>query len=189
MKVSNKSLWATVTIGSSVGLIASLIQTIERINSALNPKVVLSCDLNSIFSCTNVFNAWQSRVFGFSNSLICMIFFATTAGLALAALTGSKLNLKLRYVFQFFSVFFLAFGAWYLWQSTFRIGYICIFCIFCYSGVIAMNWAWFRINYKDYKLSKITKTKLQQFVDNGGDLFVAIIWAIVIAAMIIFKFW
>jgi hypothetical protein len=33
------------------------------------------------------------------------------------------------------------------------------------------------------------KTKIQQFVDNGGDIFIAIIWAIVIAAMIIFKFW
>ena len=65
----------------------------------------------------------------------------------------------------------------------------CIFCIFCYSAVIAMNWAWFRINYKDYKLSKNMKTKIQQFVDNGGDIFIAIIWAIVIAAMIIFKFW
>lgn len=172
-----------------LGLVSSLIQTIERINYALHPKVALTCDINAIFSCSNVFDAWQSSVFGFSNSLICMIFFGLTAGVALAAATGSQLNRAVRYVFHFFSVFFLGFGAWYLWQSTYRIGFICIFCLFCYSAVIAMNWAWFRLHYRELKLKKNTAAKLDKFVKNGGDLFVALLWALAIAAMIVSHFW
>lgn len=189
MKPSPKTLWWTIAGASTVGLIASLIQTIERINSALHPAVKLTCDINSIFSCSNVFSAWQSRVFGFSNSLICMIFFAITGGIALAAATGSVIHRKLRYIFHFFAVFFLGFGAWYLWQSTFRIGYVCIFCLFCYSAVILMNWAWFRTNYQDLKLQKATRKRLAKFVDDGGDILLALLWTMLIAAMIIFHFW
>lgn len=189
MKLKTQHLWWVVVAGSFVGLLASLIQTIERINYALHPKVALTCDINAIFSCSNVFDAWQSSVFGFSNSLICMMFFALTGGVALAAATGSILNKKLRFIFHFFAVFFLGFGAWYLWQSTYRIMFICIFCLFCYSAVIAMNWAWFRLQYKELPLKKSTAAKLTKFVESGGDTFVALLWAIAIASMIIFKFW
>lgn len=189
MKVSARSLWWIITSGSIIGLISSLIQTIERINYALNPKVALSCDINAIFSCSNVFDAWQSRVFGFSNSLVCMMFFALTAGLALAAATGSDISRKIRYIFHFMSVFFLGFGVWYLWQSTYQIGFICIFCLFCYSAVIIMNWAWFRLHYLELPLKNNSVTKLNKFLKNGGDLFIAILWALAVATMIITHFW
>ena len=189
MKHNKQKLWWLITVSSGVGLISSLIQTIERINNALHPKVALSCDINAIFSCSNVFGAWQSRVFGFSNSLVCMIFFGLTAGVAIAAATGSEINRRLRYIFHFFSVFFLGFGAWYLWQSTYRIGYICIFCLFCYSAVIAMNWAWFRLHYKEMPTKNSTKVKLDKFVDNGGDLFITFLWTLAIISMIVFHFW
>ena len=113
-----------------------------------------------------------------------MMFFGVTMGLALAAAYGSGLSRKLRLVFHFFSVFFLGFGAWYLWQSTYRIGYVCIFCLFCYSAVILMNWAWFRLHYQE-----LFGKKVDDFVKRGGDISLALLWTIVIAAMIIFHFW
>lgn len=189
MKQKGRLWWWIITGASFVGLVAALLQTIERINYAKHPSIPLTCDINAIFSCRNVFDAWQSSVFGFSNSLVCMMFFALTAGVALAGATGSILNRYLRYIFHFFSVFFLGFGAWYLWQSTYRIGYICIFCLFCYASVIFMNWAWFRLHYKELSLKKRTAAKLDKFVRNGGDLFVAIFWTLVIIGMISLHFW
>ncbi len=189
MRVKRQTLWWIITGGSAVGLVASLLQTIERINYALHPKVALMCDLNAVFSCSSVFDAWQSRVFGFSNSLVCMIFFATTLGLGLVAATGSEINRRLQHVFHFFSVFFLGFGAWYLWQSTYRIGFVCIFCLFCYSAVIVMNWAWFRVYYQQTVPRVSSKAKLVRFVDAGGDVLVAFMWVLAIASMILFHFW
>ena len=122
MKLSQRSLWWTVVGASTVGLVASLVQSIERIQFADDPVTKLTCDLNTVFSCSNVFEAWQSSVFGFSNSLISLVFFALIAGVALAAASGGTLNRTLRYSLHFFSVFFLLFGAWYLWQSTYAIG-------------------------------------------------------------------
>jgi len=185
---SSRWPWAVLVAGSAVGLIASFIQTIERINFAKNPTTPLQCDLNAIFSCSNVFDAWQSSVFGFSNSILCISFFAVVLGGALAGLTGSRLHRTLRLVLHFFTVFFLGFGAWYLWQSTFYIGYICIFCLACYTGVIAMNWAWLRLNATDIFRSPSSKATWQRISASGGDTFGWLLWALFIAFMIVNKF-
>jgi hypothetical protein len=118
-----------------------------------------------------------------------MMFFALTAGIALAAASGTELNKTLRNVFHFFAVFFLGFGAWYLWQSTYVIGYICIFCLFCYAAVIVMNWAWFRLHYDELPLRKPARRSLERFVQAGGDIMIAIVWTLIIAAMIVTRFW
>lgn len=183
-----KTLWWVLVTGSIVGLAASFIQTIERINYAKNPVIPLQCDLNAIFSCSNVFDAWQSSVFGFSNSLMCIVFFALTAGVAFAGASGSLINRKLRYILHFFAAFFLGFGAWYLWQSTYRIGYICILCLICYSAVIAMNWAWLRLNARDLFTSKASSKRWKSIEAQGADSFVWILWAIFIAGMIAQRF-
>jgi uncharacterized membrane protein len=187
--MKQKKLWNILAISASVGLLASLIQTIERISYSDNPSTKLACDINAIFSCTNVFDAWQSSVFGFSNSIMCLAFFGITLGVALAGASADKLGKNLRLIMHFFAVFFLLFGAWYLLQSTFVIGYLCIFCIFCYSGVIGMNWAWLRINANDLPISKNARKSLANGIAKGADTFAWLLWAIVIAAMFVFKFW
>lgn len=181
---NSKKPWAVLLFGSAIGLIASFIQAIERIEYAKNPKLPLSCDVNSVFSCSNVFDAWQSSVFGFSNSLMCIVFFAIIFGIALVGITGSLIHSKLRYAMQFFSIFFLGFGAWYLQQSAFAIDSLCIFCIFCYGTVIAINWSWIRLNMADYKLSPKNKDKMAKAIDRGFDTFIWLLWAIIIASML-----
>lgn len=181
--------WIILVAGSLAGVVASFIQTIERIQFAERPQQVLSCDLNSVFSCSNVFNAWQSSVFGFSNSIMCLLFFGVMLGVALAGLSGGRLGKKLRLIMHFASLFFLGFGAWYLQQSTFAIRALCIFCIFCYAGVIAINWAWLRLNVADLPLAARHKDALQRAVKNGADTFIWLLWAIIIAAMFVFSFW
>lgn len=187
--ISTQRLWQILTGASILGLLASFIQTIERIDFAKNPKVGLSCDINAVFSCSNVFDAWQSSVFGFTNSLLCVVFFAIIAGVALAGTFGGQIHRRLRLILHFFSVFFLAFGAWYLWQSTFVIGYICIFCLICYSAVIAMNWAWLRINAKDLPLSKKSRAWLTSQITQHNDTVAWILYAILVGGIIIFHFW
>lgn len=185
---ASKYWWVIVT-ASLAGLLASFIQTVERIDYAKNPTVALSCDLNSVFSCSNVFDAWQSSVFGFSNSLMCIVFFAVMLGASLASATGSILRKQLRFVLHFFSLFFLGFGAWYLWQSTYKIGYVCIFCLICYGAVIALNWAWLRQNDEALFASKTAGGRWRRIRSSGFDSFIWLMWAMAIGAMIALHFW
>jgi uncharacterized membrane protein len=181
--------WGILTAGASVGAVASFIQIIERIQFAEQPLQKLSCDVNSVFSCSSVFDGWQSSVFGFSNAIMCLAFFGVSLGVGLSGLFGSQLAKNLRLIMQFFAIFFLGFGAWYLQQSAFSIGALCIFCIFCYSGVIAMNWAWLRINYNDLPLlSSQHKTSLKKVFSKGIDTFAWLLWALCIAGMFIIAF-
>ncbi len=189
IKNNQPFLWGILALGALIGFAASFVQTVELISFYKNPIEPLQCNINAIFSCSNVFGAWQSSVFGFSNSLMCIVFFVFTLSLSLAVITGSDLNKKLRLASHGFSLFFLGFGAWYLWQSAYKIGSLCIFCIACYSGVILINWAWLRINKNELRLSKKASSKLNDLISKGADTFFWILWAISIAFMLAYKFY
>jgi uncharacterized membrane protein len=178
------AIWWTVVASGVIGMLASFIQTIERIDYAKNPTLPLTCDVNSVFSCSSVFDAWQSSVFGFSNSLMCIVFFVLLIGIGLAGATGSVIHKNVRLFVHFLTVFFLGFGAWYLYESAWAIGALCIFCIFCYSAVILANWAWLRINISDLPLAKSHKSGVTKMISSGADTFVWVLWAIIIAGML-----
>lgn len=169
-----------MSVGAGVGLIASFWQMLEKLTLLKNAHAVLSCNLNSVFNCTNILNAHQSSVFGFPNSLMCIVFFALMLSAGLIGLGGAQLHKRVRFAYQAFALFFVGFGFWYLWQSIFNIGALCIFCIFCYGGLLLVNGSWFRLNYRELPLRKKTIALLDEWVGRGADIFV---WCLVAAAI------
>jgi uncharacterized membrane protein len=184
----SKNYFLVGTIGASVGLLASFLQAIQTINHYKTPENPLSCNINSVFNCSGVFDAWQSSFFGFSNSLMCMAFFAISIGILISGFSGSKIHKNLRLIIHFFTLFFLGFGAWYLWSSAYVIGALCIYCIFCYAGVIVLNWAWMRINVDDLPIDKKFINKIKVFIANDNDSVFWITWATATALMFVIKF-
>ena len=187
-KINVKRAWLVASVGSAIGLIASFIQTIERISYADQPLKALTCDINSVFSCSSVFDGWQSSFFGFSNSIMSLAFFAVVFGVSISGVTGSFINKYLRYVMHFFSVFFLAFGAWYLYQTVYAIGALCIFCIFIYTGVILLNWAFLRINVDDLAKRPQLNVKAHKLMANGTDTFLWALWALIMFIVLANKY-
>jgi len=185
---SAKRLYAILTVGAGVGFIASFLQMLEKITLLKNSDAVLSCNLNSVFSCSNVLNASQSSVFGFPNSLLCIAFFGLVFSAGLLGLTGSVINSRVRLVYQALSLFFMGFGLWYFWQSIFNIGVICIYCVFCFGGLLLINAAWFRLNYKDYGLGKKNVATLERWINKGADIFFWSLIALLISSWAIIKF-
>lgn len=181
--------WFGVVIGATVGGVASFLQVIERIKWAAQPDTPLACDINNAFSCSNVFGAWQSSVFGFSNAILCLTFFAVMLGFGLAGLYADRLQKTIRLIMHFFALFFLAFGAWYLQQTAFVVGYLCIYCVSCYAGVILINWGYLRLNAEDLPLSHKLRSKLMAHIKKGNDSFIWVLYALGFFAMFAFKFW
>lgn len=179
---SARNLYLTVVISSTAGIIASFLQTLDKLNHLKNPTASLVCNISPVFSCSNVLDAWQSSFFGFPNSLLCLIFFSVTLGVAISAVSVGNLSAKLRYIMHFFAIFFLGFGAWYLWQSIYAIGAICIYCLICYGGVIVMNASWLRINSdKSSFLNKLIKSR--------WDIALWSIWTFLFILAIYLKFY
>lgn len=178
-----------IVLGSLIGGIAAFLQTIERIEWAAHPAKALVCDINNAFSCSNVFGAWQSSVFGFSNALLCLTFFAVMLGFGVAVLKSSETKPAPRLVAQFFSLFFLCFGAWYITQLMFVIGSLCIYCTACYAGVIAINWGWLRMNVDDLPLPQKMITAFKHGIAKGVDTFAWLLYALLFVALFIFRFY
>lgn len=191
MKIRNstKLLWLAVVTGSAVGALASFIQVIERMQWAERPDFPLVCDINSAFSCSNVFGAWQSSVFGFSNSILCLTFFAVMLGFGLAGLYSDIVRKNIRLVMHFFAIFFLAFGAWYIEQTMLVVGSLCIYCVLCYAGVILINWAMLRLNASDLPIRKSARSILARHIKKSNDTFVWLLYTLIFIAMFAFKFW
>ncbi len=183
-----KWLYGTLTLGAAIGFAASFWQMLEKLTLLKNTDAILSCNLNSVFNCSNVLNAHQSSVFGFPNSMLCMTFFALMFSAGLLGWTGSRLSSKVRLAYQAMSLFFVGFGLWYFWQSIFNIGVLCIFCLFCFSGLLMINASWFRLNYDHYGLSKNGLAKADRLVAMGADLFFWALVALIIALEAIIKF-
>lgn len=184
-----KSPYLAIIIGSLVGAVAAFLQTIERIDWAAHPTRALVCDINNAFSCSNVFGAWQSSVFGFSNALLCLTFFTVMLGFGLAVYHSRETTRLPRFAAQFFSLFFLGFGAWYITELLFVVGSMCIYCAFCYAGVIAINWGWLRANITDLPLPKKAAASLKRSIMKGADTFVWLLYALIFIALFIFRFY
>jgi uncharacterized membrane protein len=174
--------------GGGLGIVAAFLQTTEKIALLKNSNAILACDLNSVFSCKSVLNAWQSSVFGFPNSLMCMALFTIFTTIALTGLSGATLPRKLRLSIQALSLFTLGFALWFLTQSIYVINALCILCIFCFAGLLVVNWGWLRINVNDLPVSATGRTFLKQRIATGADTFGWILLGLAVAFAMIIRF-
>lgn len=162
---------------SAVGLVASFIQLLEKLSLLKNPHIALSCNLNSVFSCSNVLNAWQSSVFGFPNPVVGLVMFTFFLTVAIFALTGAPIKRRFGGIIQGLAVFMLLFTLWLFYENTYSSKAICIFCLFNGTAVLIINAVMFRHNFgKRYK----------KLIARGADLFGwALLWLIVAFAMLL----
>jgi uncharacterized membrane protein len=178
-----------MTAGGTIGMAAAFLQMTEKITLLKNKDAVLACDLSSVFSCTNVLNAWQSSVFGFPNSLMCLILFTTFAVTGLMGLSGGTLPLKFRLGIQALSLFTLGFALWFLAESIYVINALCILCIFCFIGLLAVNAAWLRINAAGLPIGERGRAALARGIAKGADLFGWALLAALVGLAMILRFY
>lgn len=183
MNIKNrKTFYRLMVFGGVMGALASFMQLIEKIHLLKNPSVDLICNVNSVLNCTNVLNAPQSAVFGFPNAMMSLVLFVVFLSVGLVGLTGGTVSRGMRLATQFLSLFTLVFGVWFLWQSTYVIGAICLYCIFNFVGLVLINIAWVRVNHKDMFKSKSTNDKLDKIVANNFDI---VAWGVLTLAVLV----
>ncbi len=187
--MKQRILYRIMLAGGVIGMVAAFLQTLEKLVLIANKDAVLPCNLSSVFSCSTVLNAWQSSVFGFPNSIMCLTLFTIFASIALAGASGGTLVRGLRLSIQGLSLFTLGFALWFLWQSTYIIGALCIFCLFCFAGLLAVNWAWLRINASDAPIGGHGRAILSKAIQNGYDTVGWLILGAIVALAMIVRFY
>jgi uncharacterized membrane protein len=135
--VSLASAW-WVLIAGVIGLIASFTLTVEKIKILLNPSYVPSCNINPIVSCGSVMTTPQASVLGFPNSLIGIAAFTVVTVTGLLAVAKVQLP-------QWYWVGLAAgtlagagFVHWLIFQSLYRIGALCPYCMVVWVATISL---------------------------------------------------
>ncbi len=130
------ALW--VLIAGVVGLAAALTLTIEKIEILINPKYVPTCSINPVLSCGSVMITPQASLFGFPNPLIGVVAF--TVVLVTGVLTVTKVPLP-RWYWAGLTVGTLlgaVFVHWLIFQSLYRIGALCPYCMVVWAVTIPL---------------------------------------------------
>ena len=172
-----------VLIAGVAGLVAAATLTVEKIEILIDPSYIPSCSLNPVLSCGSVMTTPQASVFGFPNSLIGIVAFTVvlvTGVLAVARITlprwywgGLAIGTALGVVFIH----------WLIYQSLYRIGALCPYCMVVWAVTIPL-------------LAIVTSIALR--ADTGTGVVGAIyqwrwslvaLWFTAVLLMILVRFW
>src|SRR5271167_3147857 len=137
VRVPVLSAW-WVLIAGVVGLGASMALTIEKFKLLLDPHYVPSCNINPIVSCGSVMTTPQASVLGFPNPLLGIIGFTVVVVTGVLAVT--KVPLPRWYWIGLAAGILMGavFVHWLIFQSLYRIGALCPYCMVVWVVTIAL---------------------------------------------------
>lgn len=126
----------------ATGLAAAFALTVDKIRLLQDPAFVPGCDLNPVLSCGSVMRTDQAEVFGFPNPLLGLVGFGVVVTVGVLLATGSR---PARGVLAGLAVGSLAgagFVHWLAFQSLYRIGALCPWCLVVWAVTIPiMVWS------------------------------------------------
>jgi uncharacterized membrane protein len=135
--VSAAGAW-WILIAGVLGLIASATLTIEKIELLLNPAYVPSCNLNPVVSCGSVMTTPQASAFGFPNSLIGIAAFAVVTMTGVLAVAKVSLPQWYWVGLTIGTLLGTIFVHWLIFQSLYRIGALCPYCMVVWVATISL---------------------------------------------------
>jgi uncharacterized membrane protein len=125
---ATRGWWGLLLAGGLLGILGTVWQTTERLSALATTGGESVCDINAVVSCGSVYEHWQSSALGVPNALIGIPVFAVMASAALGALLGSRLSAAFIATLWGLALFMTMFVFWYMEQTAFAIGALCLFC-------------------------------------------------------------
>jgi uncharacterized membrane protein len=135
--VRRASAW-WVLIAGVVGLAASLALTIEKVRLLTDPNYVPSCSINPVLSCGSVMARWQAQAFGFPNPLIGIVAFSVVVVSGVLAVARVPLPRWYWAGLATGTLVGVGFVHWLIFQSLYRIGALCPYCMAVWTVTIPL---------------------------------------------------
>ena len=188
-RVPALSAW-WVLIAGVIGLAASMTLTVEKIDLLLNPSYVPTCNINPVLSCGSVMVTPQASVLGFPNPLLGLVGF--TVVVVTGVLAVAKLSLP-QWYWVGLTVGTLtgaAFVHWLIFQSLYRIGALCPYCMVVWVMTISLLVVVASIVFRPVLQSRETglKTGIAQVLYQWRWS-IAALWFTVVFLLIMVRFW
>lgn len=176
-------------IGGLIGVLCSGVLLIEKIQLLTHPTSPLTCDLNPIISCGSVITTPQASVFGFPNPIIGLVGFSVVATIGAALFAGSTFPRWFWLSLQAGVVFGIGLTLWLQFQSLFRIGALCPYCMVVWAVMIPIFWYTTLYNLRMGHV--LIPAKLQDIAASAQrhHANVLVVWYVAILGVIMYRFW
>jgi uncharacterized membrane protein len=172
-----------VLIAGVAGLAAALSLTVEKIRQVANPDYVPSCSINPVLSCGSVMKTPQAEAFGFPNPLIGIVAFTVVVVTGVLAIARLRLPRWYWIGLAAGTLFGAGFIHWLIFQSLYRIGALCPYCMVVWAVTIPL-------------LVVVSSIAVQPLRANGVIRFVhqwrwsiTALWFTALILLILVRFW
>ncbi|MEV6821025.1 vitamin K epoxide reductase family protein [Nocardiopsis dassonvillei] len=186
--ISRTLLWL-LALGGAVGLLASTALLVEKIRVLADPEHVPACSINPVLSCGTVMATPQAAVFGIPNPIIGVACFAVVTTIGAALLAGARFHRWFWLGLQAGVLFGAVFVHWLIFQSLYRIGALCPYCMVVWAVTIPLFWYVTLHNVRSGHLP--LPSVLHRPVDllARNHTVVLTVWALVIVGLVGQAFW
>lgn len=176
-------------VGGLIGLAASLVLLVEKIELLKNPDYVPSCNISPLLSCGSIMRTSQSEVFGFPNPILGVIGFAVVVTVGASLLAGAKYGLGFWLGLQAGTTLGAVFVHWLIFQSLYRIDALCPYCMVVWVVTMAIL-----LHVTLATLRRVTPDLLgvpARIVRVGAEFHGVILtaWVLAVAGLITIRFW
>ncbi len=185
-----KTLPYILIIVGLVGVYCAFILSQDKIRLIQHPGAHLSCSLDPIISCGNVITSKQGTAFGFPNPFLGLAGFAAVATIGVALTAGAAFKRWFWLAIEAGVLFALGFVHWLFFESVYRIGALCLYCMAVWTVTITAFWyiTLYNIDKKHIKLPASRPQKAYAWV-RRHHLDLLILWFLVIAGLTLKHFW
>ena len=135
---SDRRLALGLLAAGLIGLVASTILLIERLRLAGDEDYVPTCSLNPVLSCGSIMESAQASLFGFPNPIIGVAGFPVLLATGAALLAGASLARWYWMGLQVGVTMAVALVGWLAFQSLYRIGALCPYCMVVWAVVVPL---------------------------------------------------
>lgn len=178
-----------VTVLAAIGLAAAIALLLERFAILEDPTHVPSCTLNPILSCTSVMASDQASVFGFPNPLIGVVGFTVVLTAGASMLSGARLGEWFWLGLQAGVTFGVVFVHWLAFQSLYRIGALCPYCLVVWAVMLPLflSVALRNLQRRQLSLPRPARSALAVAVSYRSTILT--VWYLAITLLAVQRFW
>ncbi|WP_377321001.1 vitamin K epoxide reductase family protein [Pimelobacter simplex] len=126
--------------GGALGFVAAFVLLLEKLELLRDPDYVPTCSINPILNCGSVMVTDQAEALGFPNPLLGIAAFPVVMATGAALLAGARLARWYWAGLQAGVTLGLGFVGWLIFQSLYRIGALCPYCMVVWAVVLPVFW-------------------------------------------------
>ena len=186
---SDKWVFGLILAFGLVGLLASLVLSIEEFELLKDPNRVLSCSFNVVLNCSTVMQTWQASLLGFPNMFIGLMAFPVIMTVGVIGLSG----VKLRWFYLAANAGLLlcaVFAYWLFFNSLYVIQVLCPWCLTVTfsSTILIATITYYNLRENAFGFSKTLAAKIQHFLAKGYYQLLVASWIVLLVALVFIKF-